>query len=112
LLSLGGWGAAKKLLCKRMPGCDIDRSHLVDVCSVTCSVSLSSEVNSIHELAFTTGGSSDQFAAHPAVDGGLGVRKDAGDMSGCRFHVHEEGVGVLNESLQFVLGLLKVEIGV
>ena len=93
-----------------MLGCYINRLLLVDVCGLLCSVSLSSEVNSIHELAFTAGGSSDQFAAHPALDGGLGVREDAGDMSGCRFHVHEEGVGVLNESLQLVLGLLKVEI--
>ena len=93
-----------------MLGCENDRLLLVDVCGAHCSVALSSEVNSIHELAFTAGGSSDQFAAHPAVDGGLRVREDAGDMSGCRFHVHEEGVGVLNESLQLVLGLLKVEI--
>merc|ERR1711994_658050 len=79
---------------------------------LVCSVSFPSPCDSSLELHFSSGGECEQLAAFTAVDGGLRVRKDGGDVSARRLDVHKVGFGGLHQSLQFMLGFSFVGIHV
>ena len=86
-------------------------SQLVHVSDIVvpllaCSVSLSSECDSLHELNSSACGQGEKLSAFGAIDGGLGVGEDGGDVSALRFDIHEERFGCLHQSLELVLSLL------
>jgi len=65
------------------------------------------------ESELAPGGSSQLAIALPALHGGLAVAEHDGELLARRaLHVHEEGVGVLDESLQLVLLTLLLRVGV
>jgi len=72
------------------------------------SVALSSPGSSKAELALTTGGGAKNEVASLALDSSLSVRENGVNSHALRApDVHEEGVRLLHQSLQFVKLLLR-----
>ena len=77
----------------------------------TRSVALASEEVVVDDFGFTSSGGGDLDTASSANNDGLGVREHGSNVLALlALDIHEERVRVLNESLQFVLGLLELEI--
>ena len=88
--------------------------HVSDIVGqlLECSVCLSTEGDAFHELNSSACGQGEELSAFGAVDGGLRVGEDGGDVSALRFDIHEEGFGCLHQSLELVLPFLLTGIDV